>query len=66
MNGSAVPWLLLDLGGIKKRGNDRGRPDADGDPGLYKLLPPFFACLVVVIVAHAVLFMASRRALEAA
>jgi len=45
--------LLLDLGGIEKRSNDRSGADANRDAGLHELLPALFACVVrVVVVGH--------------
>lgn len=45
--------LLLDLGGVKKRGDDRRGTDADRDPGLDELLPALLAgVILVVVVGH--------------
>jgi hypothetical protein len=44
---------LLDLGGIKKRGDDRRGSDADRDTGLDELLPALLAgVILVVVVGH--------------
>ena len=42
--------LLLDLGGVEKRGDDRRGADADRDPGLDELLPALLAGVVLVVV----------------
>jgi hypothetical protein len=45
--------LLLDFGGIKKRGDDRRRTDAHRDTGLDELLPALLAgVILVVVVGH--------------
>jgi hypothetical protein len=45
--------LLLDLGGVEKRGDDRRGTDADRDPGLDELLPALLAgVILVVVVGH--------------
>ena len=45
--------LLLDLGGIEKRGDDRRRTDAHRDTGLDELLPALLAgVILVVVVGH--------------
>ena len=45
--------LLLDFGGIKKRGDDRRGSDADRDTGLDELLPALLAgVILVVVVGH--------------
>ena len=45
--------LLLDLGGVEKRGDDRRRADSDRDAGFDELLPALLAGVVsVVVVGH--------------
>ena len=45
--------LLLDLGGVEKRRDDRRRTDANRDPGLDELLPALLAgVILVVVVGH--------------
>jgi len=48
-----VARLFLDLGGIKQSGDDRCRPDADGNAGLHQLGTALFAGAVEIIVAVA-------------
>ena len=43
-------WLLLDLGGVEKRGDDRRRTDAHSDTGLDELLPALLAGVILVVV----------------
>ncbi len=42
--------LLLDLGGVEKRRDDRRRTDANRDPGLDELLPALLAGVILVVV----------------
>jgi hypothetical protein len=42
--------LLLDLGGVEKRGDDRRRTDAHSDTGLDELLPALLAGVILVVV----------------
>ena len=45
--------LLLDLGGVEKRGDDRRGTYADRDTGLDELLPALLAgVILVVVVGH--------------
>lgn len=44
--------LLLDLRGVEKGGDDRGRTYADRDPGFHELRPALFAGVVSVVVSH--------------
>lgn len=45
--------LLLDLGGVEERGDDRRGADTNRDPGLDELLPALLAGVVgVVVVGH--------------
>ena len=45
--------LLLDLRGVKERGDDRSRADADRDARLDELLPPLLAGFVLpALVGH--------------
>lgn len=66
MISSSVLRLFLDLGGVEQRGDNCRRAYANGNAGLAQFLPTFFARTIVVIVAHGMLFMASRAALEVA
>ena len=57
--------LLLDLGGVEKRGDDRCRSDSNGNARLYEFRPALFARFVVIFVGHGPLSMGIRRRLEA-
>jgi len=63
---SAVLRLLLDLGGVEKRGDDGCRADSDRKSGLSQFRPSLLGRAVIVLVAHKALSMASPAALEAA
>jgi hypothetical protein len=58
--------LLLDLGGIEQRGNDRGRPNSHCNSGLHQLRSTLLAGPVVIVIriAHRAFSMAFDVALE--
>lgn len=56
--------LLLDLGRVQKRGDDRGRADPDRHACLHKFRTPFFVRAVAFVV-HARISMAFAAGLEA-
>ena len=57
--------LLLDLGRIKKRGDDGRGADADRNSGFHEFRPPFLAGSFI-FVTHQLISMAFGGALEAA
>ena len=47
--------LLLDLGRVQQRGDDRGRADADGHTCLHELLSPLLAgWIMFAVVGHVI------------
>lgn len=64
---SLAAGLLLDLGRVQQRGDDRCRADTDRDPGFHQLAATLFVgALGVIFVTHGAFSMAFGPGWEAA